>query len=450
MLPRELLLLLCEDMDIASLVALSQTNQSFQESITDHFFKLLLTREHPFYDLDNSNRQSWRECAIAYLSRKGGSDARDVHFTTKTDDFEKYQWPIYTNEPLPADFYCLGRQPETTEVAGGSLIRPEEDLKLRHTGISFKADFFSLCKEGENVSRHAIRESTLLAASSEIVAGVSPLDNHKPKLISWVLSPEMFVTHMMDSKSGEGILIVKSNKQETTRGSSCTSANVRRSATFDYSHPTFLKPLVVIVRKKVFICRNFNGKVRIMLCGKNHSSYSSRPIPCDRRVQSNRHIMIYDGLVHIFDKPFWESLPTAFHRHIYPTFTLIQDPVHTQYAVMYEGDQRVCYLVDIKNRLKMCLFHISHTTTGHLSYDIGAIVMAGISQGKPRIHVYTKEYAQQKGFGSDLLFSRVMWGFYPSKYPNQLPRRDPDNWDQTMKTIRNIFKRKHNPPEESQ
>ncbi|RDW29934.1 hypothetical protein B0I72DRAFT_103480 [Yarrowia lipolytica] len=83
MLPPELVDILCEHLDIGSLVALSQTSTSWRGAINDTVFKTRLTRICPWFEPHLSRRFSWKECAAVYETRlNGGRIASALELTS--------------------------------------------------------------------------------------------------------------------------------------------------------------------------------------------------------------------------------------------------------------------------------------------------------------------------------------------------------------------------------
>lgn len=117
MLPPELILRLCDDINVYSLVSLSKVNRAWRSSIPDEAFRIVLIRHVPFYELANSPRSSWAECSRAHVARMTSTLFKDKKATFKSilDSSRSHvypvgietKWPVYKNVSIPPGFYSL-------------------------------------------------------------------------------------------------------------------------------------------------------------------------------------------------------------------------------------------------------------------------------------------------------------------------------------------------------
>lgn len=99
MLPPELIDEIVSLLDLQSTVALGQVNRYWDEVIPDVWYREKLQKHCCFFSLDNSSRNSWKQCARVYLGRL--QKIRPA-ILTETSDV-----PIYSNRHLPSSFQSL-------------------------------------------------------------------------------------------------------------------------------------------------------------------------------------------------------------------------------------------------------------------------------------------------------------------------------------------------------
>ncbi|AOW01859.1 YALI0B17908p [Yarrowia lipolytica CLIB122] len=146
MLPPELVNILLEHLDLYSLVSLAQTCQSWNSAITEAEYRYMLLKSCPFYQLDNSNRLSWRDCATEYL-RRNRLNSPKVDSSIIQQLCPNTTIAVRQDELLPPHYYSLCKMQAATRDGW------HDDVALRHTdsGFSFQGAFVSL-KGSEGVT----------------------------------------------------------------------------------------------------------------------------------------------------------------------------------------------------------------------------------------------------------------------------------------------------------
>lgn len=69
MLPPEVVCEVADYLDLESLVSLGLSSTFWNQGIPDNVYRVALHKRCPFYDLDNSPRDSWKECARVHVLR---------------------------------------------------------------------------------------------------------------------------------------------------------------------------------------------------------------------------------------------------------------------------------------------------------------------------------------------------------------------------------------------
>lgn len=104
-------------------------NRFLYSHVTDSMFKIALTKHNPVYSVSESPYETWKECAMTYLSRDT-SICPDVTQETNI--------PIHTNKILPRDFISLSDTTtqsllscgQSISVTGSILEFPDLNLGL--------------------------------------------------------------------------------------------------------------------------------------------------------------------------------------------------------------------------------------------------------------------------------------------------------------------------------
>lgn len=140
MLPPEILSIIFESLDIASLVALCQTDTAWRSAISDDDFRRVCCRE---YSMDSQrhfpSRQTWAESAKAWTSRqllicKERPVSADKNVPPV---YTSSEWPVQVDKPLPLDFRVL--------FPTFSLRDMNQDYRVHDDGFSWEDENRQTC-----------------------------------------------------------------------------------------------------------------------------------------------------------------------------------------------------------------------------------------------------------------------------------------------------------------
>lgn len=391
MLPAEIIYELCETIDTSSLVTLSQTTQQWQTAILDHHFQIVLQRECPWYELSNSPRQNWRDCAIAYRNRelRFPNRSEDLAKGYSVDDgvdrdasFVEHQWPIYKDQPLPPNLHIIGQLGKRGKHKSKLHY---DNTTFYHGGIALKLTELQEQQHGHSHSS-LLTEIFLSLDSSE--SSTDPIrissNDHSDSVVS-TTNIRMKMTAPRHTKSSfrysssvlaevfwqGGVLTVK------YRGSSGILPDT------EISLPERLDQLeswLYVVGAQVYLLTNPNLSVYIYVVIGSILKliYRQTNEPCGRGFVS------YDGEV-------WEVKFSGFHapgkRHS-AIVGAYQDSTMTRYVILKSRKGVIVGLADLETSLRMIMYRYSEL--------YGVLIMVGMSGGKMGVWTFSPEYLRQQ------------------------------------------------------
>lgn len=348
MFPQEIVDIIYTHLEFKDIVSLSQAYPTQESTIRD-----ALLKECPYYDINYSQYNSWRDCAIGYLKR----DTRGFELDLDC--------PIYTDKPLPRDFHCFckdSKHPVITYTDQGVF------LKDKFVNLSETRDIPTL-STWETVENEEVSTMTFCGNTMEF-EGESVYEVCTPKIMAAV-SVSRNTFHVTVKANASSV-----NFQLTDIGRPILQI-INDKALFSYAHSKMVDTLVITPQ------RGHAYKLKRAM-----DIYS---VPAG--------VLFYDGCgFFVFltkdETPFVSSgeKPTSYsYKTINGAVVVDQDDIYRQYALVFDSGAP-CAVVDLK------LHKVKALPQRHLQ-------LVGVSGGRLRVWQYSRGYverAYEKQHGSGL------------------------------------------------
>lgn len=368
MLPPEIFDKVCSYLQLKDVASLSQVCPVSESAIKDAVLK-----ECPYYDIEYSQWDTWKSCAINFFGLNTGPFTEDL------------DCPVFIDQPLPDDFECLCKDVDL----GGIFAYNDKGL--------FMEDKFLDLTESDVISTPTppIKFDVTYQSSSINTVNYDgrfmkvPGDDLRVKCTS----------RIMAAVSGNERAMTFSIKDLSSKVGDFVQMTVRRSIKISFR-------LQIVGERLLFAYSGLN---------QEQFSYIFHPIR-KSAMRARRHhrlerapagMMLYNG--HVFDvimsadegkKPVvqssmsYKSLPRAWKMNRY--HVVEQDDNYRQYGLIYNDGGLLSALVDLKSH-KLMVVTGPYVKTIHQAVDYSReayLKMAGISRGSIGLWKYTKDYLE--------------------------------------------------------
>lgn len=375
MLPPELIDNLASYCSLGSLYALSQTSNEWNSVIDDSDFERLLHKSCPWYEVAYSPRSCWKHCAKVYIMRNPQdcellADFKSLSIQPKwsvPSEWSDCVYPVHKDKKLPDDFYCLK-----------TPVRKQSKFRIHNQGVSFGKYYVNLSDSNKepveesngaglmiNIPEYSNSHETMYTASGPMVQAV------------------VFF-------NGEKSLLVYKYKEEDGQAEIDIS---------DYVTLTEQRVLLYVSYRNIFLVAKVSSEETKTFMVSNHEM---RLVSTQKRRYIPTGIVSYDGVISeihfcallggidVVEMGSGEADPsTPFNR----MKTVVQDSVHSRYAVLYKQTGLICGILDLQRKQKMDFFLRSSLEEDWAS---GHLVMAGVSKGQVGLWAFSHAYIKRE------------------------------------------------------
>ncbi|KAG5362686.1 hypothetical protein CJU89_1820 [Yarrowia sp. B02] len=382
MLPSEILDLICSFLDLQDLVSFSQTSRELRDSIFETTYRDGLLKACPYYDLNYSQWDSWKESALHY-SRV---DTRPFR--------SNLTYPVHIDKPLPDDFECLcrGADLKSVFVYGDSGIfvedrfvsltqspkaKPFTPKKMFIDSAPFGL-FNEICY-GDR-SMHSVGDFHRANCTSQIMAAVSTYEDQLGLLVKDITDelgdpdddPLYFAR--LRGRGPFRLQIVGKKVVLAITGPNGTLFSSIFTPPDGFSTLPYTKSLEILPAGMLF----YDGNVFDVFM-----SLSKSPV-----VQSTKSK---------------SSTPSVWKLNRY--HKVEQDERHPQYALIYNQHGVATALVDLKQHKVQNFSEVSETTQSFGAWPSSRspwapeeqhVVMVGLSKGSVGVWKYSEKYLANK------------------------------------------------------
>lgn len=398
MLPPELITSLREHIDIASLYALSQTCSSWRNVIGEHDFRALLHAECPWYEVQFSPRDSWKHCAKIHTLRRRYNETPSAlvaqmkalqishdHSWMLTnppweEKFEDFAWPVYRDCVLPHDFHCLEKP-----------IRKGSKWQVNGHGVTFGKYYVDLGEGGFELTK-GDSESSFDSENFHTGHGIT-MEAVVPKEHCRAGSRNVLALLLFEEEKSTLLLKYKGNEGSKPDRIIDTTAYVseERALLYVSSNNVF----IVSKRDKeciTYMVDNDNGGC-LKVANKNQRRYVPSGMVCYDGIMREINFCALQRGIDIscmsYTNETNEDLSTPFNR----MKTIIQDPVHSRYVVLYKQTGVICGIIDLQTRQKMDFFLRSALQD---EWSHGHLVMAGVCKGRLALYAFSPSHIKRQ------------------------------------------------------
>lgn len=410
MLPPEIVSILSQHTGIYSLYALSQTCHAWRNAICDFHFRDLVQQEQPWYELEYSPRESWKECAkiLGIRTRNYGGNTVELveerlrsisadtcglkpvtmygenhHFRENLDS-----WEIHRDVALPADFVPLAAADPgafdcgfysrgftykgvAVDLSSSRQIGDEGRRRPNHDGSADSDPNSSTLATSPTSPTSSSYDSSIYSRYGIDVK----VDHSGAKTCSGSVSTLAVMVFPDDPSISEGLLFVKHKS-----GLSCSlepDEIIRCGQIFDpeNTHLQVNGPQVfVITRDKTFVATS--GQIKqVDMCLRAHPQTA---VLCYDGVVTEVHFSEnLDGVL-VTQQRSATDISSYSNRHV----SVVQDPVRCNVAVSYRTDGSVGAVIDLETQQYIQSYQ---DTWPHF-------VMVGTSESRVAIWSFTPDF----------------------------------------------------------
>lgn len=378
MLPPELIDNLADYCSLGSLYSLSQTSTEWNTVIDDSDFERQLIKRCPWYELEYSPRNCWKHCAKMYILRNPGNCDLISYFRSLSiqpkwsvpSQWSDCVYPVHKDKRLPEDFYGLK-----------TPVRKQSKFRIHNQGVSFGKYYVNLSVSGErptpedntgsgaglmiNIPEYSNSHETMYTASGPMVQAVVFFNGQRSLLVYKYKGEE---------------------RQAEIDISQYVNLTEQRVLLYVSFRNVFLVSKVSSDDVKTFMVSNHELK----LINTQKRRYIPTGIVCYDGILSEIHFCALLGGIDVVEMDSAEADPsTPFNR----MKTVIQDSVHSRYAVLYKQTGLICGILDLEKKQKMDFFLRSSLEE---DWAHGHLVMAGVSKGEVGLWAFSHAYIKRE------------------------------------------------------
>lgn len=396
MLPPELVNILLQHLDLHSLVSLAQTCRSWNSAIAEADYRYMLLQSCPFYQLDNSNRLSWRDCATEYLRRSRLNRPKvDSSIIQQLQALPTKNICVKQDELLPPHFYSLCKMEPTTQDGW------HDDVPLRHfdNGFSFQGAFVSL---QQSVGDTATFEEDCQYNDSTISSkfGINMRfsergrEGHKQHRILAVRTNMKCIASIVCSEPNEYRIMVKYNDSYGTEPDldfGASSDDWLYTVGFCPSHLTSFDLFLVESCIFVYVQQQGHTTSTGALLALNNGVIE-RVLFNDKYVltSSPNMLCVFDGKIAMAGKHVMpEFMKYLFNRTPVHATNICQDPVYSNYAGLYNAAGSMTHLIDFASQSIVDITAFYYT-----SLVAGFFALPGLVDGQLVVYRYSRQFLQ--------------------------------------------------------